>query len=51
VETLNWTGMTVRHYAAAKLSQHSLRRWRDLIDSGEVTIDWRAGFIPVLARN
>ena len=43
VETLNWSGMTVRQYAAAaKLSKHSLRRWRDLIDSGEVAIDWRA---------
>lgn len=47
VETLNWSGMTVRQYAAAtKLSQHSLRRWRDLIDSGEVAIDWRARLHP-----
>jgi transposase-like protein len=47
VETLNWSGMTVRQYAAAaKLSKHSLRRWRDLIDSGEVAIDWRARLHP-----
>jgi hypothetical protein len=43
VETLNWSGMTLTHYAAAaKLSRSSLRRWRDLIDGGEVEIDWRA---------
>jgi len=30
VETLNWSGMTLT------------RRWRDLIDGGEVEIDWRA---------
>jgi hypothetical protein len=43
VEALNWSGMTLSHYAAAaKLSKHSLRRWRDLTDSGEVAMDWRA---------
>lgn len=43
VETLNWSGMTLTHYAAAtKLSKSSLCRWRNLIDSGEVEIDWRA---------
>lgn len=37
----------VGDYAAAHhLSVHSLRRWRDLIDSGEVTIDWRARLHP-----
>jgi transposase-like protein len=47
VETLNWSGMTLTHYAAAtKLSRSSLRRWRDLIDSGEVEIDWRAQLHP-----
>ncbi len=47
VETLNWSGMTVRQYAAAaKLSKHSLRRWRDLIDSGAVAIDGRARLHP-----
>ena len=47
VETLNWSGMTVRQYAAAtKLSKHSLRRWRDLIDNGEVAIDRRARLHP-----
>jgi hypothetical protein len=41
VETLNWSGMMLTHYAAAtKLSKASLCRWRDLIDSGEVEIDW-----------
>jgi hypothetical protein len=47
VETLNWSGMTLTHYAAAtKLSRSSLRRWRDLIDGGEVEIDWRARLHP-----
>jgi len=47
VETLNWSGMTLTHYAAAaKLSRSSLRRWRDLIDGGEVEIDWRAQLHP-----
>lgn len=47
VETLNWSGMTLTHYAAAaKISKSSLRRWRDLIDSGEVEIDWRARLHP-----
>jgi hypothetical protein len=47
VETLNWSGMTLTHYAAAtKLSRSSLHRWRDLIDSGEVAIDWRAQLHP-----
>jgi hypothetical protein len=51
VETLNWSGMTVRQYAAtAKLSKHSLRRWRDLIDSGEVRSTGAPGFIPAPAR-
>ena len=47
MEMLNWNGMTVRQYAAAaKLSKQSLHRWRDLIDSGEVAIDWRARLYP-----
>jgi hypothetical protein len=47
VETLNWSGMTLTHYAAAtKLSKSSLCRWRDLINSGEVEIDWRARLHP-----
>jgi hypothetical protein len=47
VETLNWSGMTLTHYAAAaKISKSSLRRWRDLIDGGEVKIDWRARLHP-----
>jgi transposase-like protein len=47
VEAMTWCGMGVRDYAAAHhLSVHSLRRWRDLIDSGEVTIDWRARLHP-----
>lgn len=47
VEAMTWCGMGVRDYAAAHhLSVHSLRRWRDLIDSGEVTVDWRARLHP-----
>jgi len=47
VKTLNWSGMRLTQYAAAaKLSKASLCRWRTLIDSGEVEIDWRARLHP-----
>jgi hypothetical protein len=47
VKTLNWNGMTLTHYAAAaEISKSSLRRWRDLINGGEVEIDWRAELHP-----
>ena len=47
VETLNWSGMSVSQYAAAlRLSAHSLRRWRDLLDTEEVQVDWRARVHP-----
>ena len=36
----------LQYAAAAKLSKHSLRRWRDLLDSSEVAIDWRARLYP-----
>jgi hypothetical protein len=43
VEAMNWSGMGIRAYAAAmQLSPHSSRRWRDRLDAGEATIDWRA---------
>lgn len=29
------------------ISQHTLRRWRDLIDANEVEIDWRTHLHPV----
>jgi hypothetical protein len=36
VEALNWSGMSVREYAAALLlSPTSLRKWRDRFDDGE----------------
>jgi hypothetical protein len=47
VETLNWSGMSLTDYAAAtKLSKFSLCRWRNLIDRGELEIDWRARLHP-----
>ena len=47
VEALEWSGMTVREYAAAlSISQHSLRRWRDLLADQEVPVDWRARLHP-----
>ena len=47
VETLNWSGMSVSHYAAAlRISANSLRRWRDLLDAEEVQVDWRARLHP-----
>jgi transposase-like protein len=47
VEAMNWSGMSVREYAAAlHLSPTSLRKWRDRLDDGEVDIDWRAHLHP-----
>jgi transposase-like protein len=47
VEALNWSGQTVTHYAAAlNISAHSLRRWRDLFEAEELSIDWRAKLHP-----
>ena len=47
VEAMTWCGMSVCDYADAhRLSPYSLRRWRDLIDAGEVAIDWRALLHP-----
>ncbi|WP_315719704.1 MULTISPECIES: transposase [unclassified Bradyrhizobium] len=47
VEALNWSGMELRACAAAmQLSPHSLRKWRDRLATGEVTIDWRAHLHP-----
>ncbi|NPU13059.1 transposase [Bradyrhizobium sp. 83002] len=57
VEALNWSGMELCAYAAAmQLSPYSLRKWRDRLAAGEVTIDWRAHLHPsarppVSARN
>jgi hypothetical protein len=43
VEAMNWSGMSVREYAAAhRISRFSLLRWRNLLDDGEVVVDWRA---------
>jgi transposase-like protein len=43
MEAMNWSGMGVRAYAGAmQLSPHSLRKWRDRLNAGEVEIDWRA---------
>ena len=42
VEALTWSGMAAAPYAAAHhISANSLRRWRDLFESGEVVVDWR----------
>ena len=47
VEALNWSGLTVTHYAAAlRISAHSLRRWRELLEAEEISIDWRARLHP-----
>jgi hypothetical protein len=46
VEAMNWSGMSVREYAAAQaLLPTSLKKWRDRLDDGEVEIDWRHIFI------
>ncbi|WP_027545504.1 transposase [Bradyrhizobium sp. WSM2254] len=47
VEAMRWCGMSMQVYARAHgISQHSLRRWRDLIDANEVEIDWRTQLHP-----
>jgi transposase-like protein len=47
VEAMTWCGMSALAYAKAHgLSEHSLRRWRNLLDAGEVQIDWRAHLHP-----
>jgi transposase-like protein len=47
VEAMTRCGLSVGDYATAhRLSANSLRRWRDLLDAGEVEIDWRARIRP-----
>ena len=47
VEALNWSGMTVTHYALALgISVYSLRRWCELFETEEVSIDWRSLLHP-----
>jgi len=47
VEAWQWSGLTLREYSSAlNLSSHSLKRWRNLIESEEVEIDWRALLHP-----
>ncbi len=47
VEALNWSGLSVRVYAKAmRLSPWTLGRWRDLIASEEVVINWRGQLHP-----
>jgi hypothetical protein len=47
VEAMTWSGSTAAHYAAAhRISAISLRRWRNLLESGEVEVDWRARLHP-----
>lgn len=47
VEALNWSGMTITHYALALgISAYSLRRWCELFETEEVSIDWRSLLHP-----
>lgn len=47
VEALQWSGMHLNVYAKAlRLSRYSLRKWRDLLESGEQVEDWRAVLHP-----
>jgi transposase-like protein len=47
VEALNWSGMSVTHYALAlDISAHSLRRWCDPFDAEAVSVDWRSRLHP-----
>jgi transposase-like protein len=50
VEALRWSGMPLNGYARAlHLSRFSLRKWRDLLEGGEVQEDWR-GLLHPAAR-
>lgn len=47
VEAWQWSGLHLRDYASAlRLSSYSLKRWRNLIESEEVVIDWRSLLHP-----
>src|SRR6266567_6815970 len=47
VEAMRWCGLNMQACARAHgISQHSLKRWRDLIDANEVEIDWRTQLHP-----
>src|SRR3546814_835351 len=47
VEAWQWSGLHLRDYSSAlRLSPYSLKRWRNLIETEEVVIDWRALLQP-----
>lgn len=47
VEAWTWSGLTLREYSGSlRLSPFSLKRWRNIIESAEVEIDWRAMLHP-----
>lgn len=47
VEAQRWSGMTMKDYTRAhRISEHSLARWRDLIDAGETPGEWRSQLHP-----
>lgn len=47
VEAWQWSGLALREYAAThRLSPHSLKRWRNVIESEEMEIDWRTMLHP-----
>ncbi len=47
VEALRWSGMHLTVYAKAlRISPYCLRKWRDLLESGEEVVDWRAVLHP-----
>lgn len=47
VEAWQWSGLHLRDYSSAlRLSPYSLKRWRNLIEAEEITIDWRSLLHP-----
>ncbi|MBP1296416.1 IS66 family insertion sequence element accessory protein TnpA [Bradyrhizobium elkanii] len=51
VEAMTWSGMSIRAYAGSHgISRFALGRWRDLIEAGDVEIDWRAQLHPSARR-
>jgi transposase-like protein len=47
MEAWQWSGMHLRDYAKAfRLSLHNMRKWRTLMEAGELSTDWRGMLHP-----
>jgi transposase-like protein len=47
MEAWQWSGLALRDYAKTfRLSLHNMRKWRTLMEAGELEIDWRGMLHP-----